>query len=81
MKGERDLYPESQLVSEESLKRWRKRWRERVDFILEYPDRLNDWEATFAQDIEKRLSENKDLTLSQSSKLNQIFHKMEEAMG
>jgi hypothetical protein len=77
MKGERPLFPNSQLVSEES----RKRWRARVAFLLEHPEGLTDWEAAFAQDIEKQLSEGRDLTLPQSSKLNQIFHKVEEAEG
>jgi hypothetical protein len=65
------------MVSEET----RKKWNERIAFILEHGDSLTDWEAAFAQDIEKRLSDGHDLTLAQSSKLNQVFHKVEEAIG
>ena len=81
MKGERNLFPSSQLVTEES----RRRWKHRAAFILlaveEGRAKLTEWEETFVQDIEKRMSDGKDLTLSQSSKLNQIFHKIEEAAG
>lgn len=38
-------------------------------------------DAGFVQDIEKRLSDGKDLTLSQSSKLNQIYHAVQEKLG
>ena len=77
MKGERPLFPNSQLVSEAA----RKKWNERVAFVLEHPKGLTDWEAAFAQDIKKQLSEGRDLTLAQSSKLNQVFHKVEETTG
>ena len=79
MKGERPLFPKDQLVSEET----RKRWSERVEYLLEdeHALRLNDWEAGFVQDIEKRISDGKDLTLAQSSKLNQIYHRIDEEIG
>jgi len=60
-------------------------WYDRTEFLMDHlvDDRiaLTEWEMTFIQDIEKRLSEEKDLTLSQSSKLNEIFHRIEEAVG
>ena len=78
MKGERPLFPNAQLVSEET----RKRWIERLDYLLETTaGELSEWEEGFVQDIEKRMESGKDLTLAQSSKLNQIFHKIEEARG
>jgi hypothetical protein len=77
MKGERPLFDERELVSEET----KKRWNERIAFLLDHSDDLTEWESTFIQDIEKRLADGKYLTLAQSSKLNQIFHKVEEAIG
>ena len=79
MKGERPLFPNAQLVSEQT----RAKWRERIDYLLdeEHATMLSEWEAEFAQDIEKRLSDGKDLTLAQSSKLNQIYHAIEEKIG
>jgi hypothetical protein len=78
MKGERQLFPNAQLVSDET----RKRWRERIDYLLETKDgELSEWEEGFVQDIERALEKGKPLSLSQSSKLNQIFHKVEEARG
>jgi len=79
MKGERPLFRDAELVSEDT----RKKWRERIDFLLdeEATKYLNDWEAGFVQDIEKRMSDRKDLTLSQSSKLNQIYHLVQEKRG
>jgi hypothetical protein len=81
MKGERPLFPKEQLVSAKT----RQMWYDRTEFLMDHlvDDRiaLTEWEMTFIQDIEKRLSEEKDLTLSQSSKLNEIFHRIEEAVG
>ena len=79
MKGERPLFPKDQLVSDET----RKKWRERVDYLLEeeHASRLNDWEAGFVQDMEQRLANEKDLSLAQSYRLNEIFHRIEEAVG
>jgi hypothetical protein len=78
MKGERSLFPNADLVSAET----RKRWRERLDWLLENGvGTLNEWEEGFVQDIEKRLEEGRDLTLSQSSKLNQIFHAIQDKVG
>jgi hypothetical protein len=79
MKGERPLFPNNQLVSDET----RKKWRERVDYLLEedHASRLNDWEAGFVQDMEQRLANGRDLSLAQSYRLNEIFHRIEEAVG
>jgi hypothetical protein len=81
MKGERPLFPKEQLVSAKT----RQMWYDRTEFLMDHlvDDRiaLTEWEMTFIQDIEKRLSKEKDLTISQSSKLNEIFHRIEEAVG
>jgi hypothetical protein len=77
VKGERPLFPKDQLVSAET----RKRWSERLAFLLDNAEELSEWEAGFVQDIERRLAEGKDLTLAQSSKLNEVYHKVEEAVG
>jgi hypothetical protein len=78
MKGERPLFPNAQLVSEET----RKRWRSRLDYLLSTNEgELSEWEEGFVQYIEQAMAKSKDLTLAQSSKLNQIFHKVEEARG
>jgi hypothetical protein len=78
MKGERPLFPNAQIVSDET----RKRWRERLEYLLETNEgELSEWEEGFVQDIERRMESGKDLSLAQSSKLNQIFHKVEEARG
>ncbi len=77
MTGERPLFPPEQLVSEET----RRRWRYRIDWLIEHSDPLTDWESGFVQDLELRLSSGRDLTLAQSSKLNEIFHSIEEKVG
>jgi hypothetical protein len=78
MKGERQLFPPEQLVSDET----RAKWRQRIDFIAENGDgTLSEWEEGFVQDIERRIASGKDLTLAQSAKLNEVFHKVEEAVG
>ena len=78
MKGERPLFSNAELVSEET----KKRWRERLDYLLETKDgELSEWEEGFVQDIERLMEKGKPLSLAQSSKLNQIFHKVEEARG
>lgn len=77
MKGERPLFSAEQLVSPET----RLRWKERIAFLLDNPETLTDWEAGFVQDIEKRLADERDLTLAQSAKLNQVFHRVEERIG
>ena len=79
MKGQHPLFPKEQLVSEDT----RKKWHERINFLLEdrLSDVLSEWESGFIQDIEKWLTDGKDLTLAQSSKLNEVFHRVEERIG
>jgi hypothetical protein len=78
MKGERALFPPEQLVSDET----RSKWRHRIDWLLEHADGLlTEWEEGFIQDIEKRMADGRDLSLAQSSKLNQIYHAKEEKIG
>ena len=81
MKGERPLFPKAQLVSAKTRQMWHDRTEFLMDHLLDDRIALTEWEMTFIQDIEKRLSEERDLTLSQSSKLNEIFHRIEEAIG
>ena len=73
------LFEDNEMVSEET----RKRWQERIEFLTatDAIDRLSEWENDFVDSIQIRLSQGKDLTLNQSSKLNQIFHKVEEMIG
>lgn len=79
MRGERPLFPKEQLVSEET----RKKWRERINWLLqdEVTVKLTEWESGFVQDIEKWIADERDLTLAQSSKLNDVYHRVEERIG
>jgi hypothetical protein len=78
MKGEHPLFSNAELVSEET----KKRWRDRLDYLLgTHEGELSEWEEGFVQDIERTMEKGKLLSLAQSSKLNQIFHKVEEARG
>jgi hypothetical protein len=76
--GEQSLFPSEQLVSEGT----RKTWRKRVDFILEHGrGLLVAWEWILVHDIEQALGAGRDLSLEQSAKLNEVFHRLEEAVG
>ena len=76
--SEPTLFLPHELVSPET----RQKWHQRIEYLLEAgEDRLTDWEAAFVQDVEKQLADGRDLSLRQSSKLNQIYHVMEEKMG
>lgn len=77
MKGERPLFSNAEMVSEES----RKKWRDRIAFIRQHSQGLTEWESEFVTSMRKLMENGHDLTLAQSSKLNQIFHKREEAIG
>jgi hypothetical protein len=76
MKGERPLFPADQLVSEET----RKRWRERLRFLSEHMDLLDEYQATFVRDWLVKV-ETEDMNFNQSKFLNRTFHKVEEAIG
>ena len=71
------LFGDDELVSEET----RKKWSDRLAFIMDSGSVLNEWEGDFMDSISQKLADGKDLTLAQSSKLNQIFHKIEVGLG
>jgi len=57
------------MISEET----REKWDDKIAFLMEGADRLNDWEADFIDSLDSWRSENKDLTHKQSKVLNKIF--------
>lgn len=56
-------------------------WKERLAFCIKYTDRLSDWEIGFIDSIDSQFDKKGELTLKQSFKLGQIYHKLEEEIG
>jgi len=48
---------------------------------LEQQALLTDWELGFIEDMDRLLDKKIDLRIGQSFKLNEIYHKVEEATG
>ena len=71
------LFPAAELVSDET----RAKWRHYVEFLWEHGKYLNEWEAGFMSSIKAQLEEGRDLSLAQSSKLGNIFHREQERLG
>jgi hypothetical protein len=71
------LFPDSELVSEET----RKKWAHYIEFLTAHPDWMTFWEMEFTKSIADWLSGGRDLTLNQSFKLGQVFHRVEERIG
>ena len=71
------LFPDSELVSEET----RAKWRRYIEFLTAHPDWMTLWEMEFAKSIAEWLAGGRDLTLNQSFKLAQVFHRVEERVG
>jgi hypothetical protein len=42
---------------------------------------MSDWEVAFVDDMNTVLDRGRDLTLRQSFKLNEVYHKVQEAVG
>lgn len=59
------------MISEKT----KQKWNIRIDYCVEHQDELNDWELGF---IESICLKDKDLTIRESFKLGEIFHKLEE---
>jgi len=59
----------------------RAKWDRQIHFLCEHSGYLNDWETGFVDSIELRRSEGKDLSIQQSFKLNEIFHRVEQKVG
>lgn len=59
----------------------RRKWRRRIDYLIERQEDMNDWERGFVDDMDKRLSEEKDLTIGQAYKLGEIFKEIDEGVG
>ena len=71
------LFPASELVSEET----RRRWAHHVAFLWEHGAHLNEWEAGFLDSIKALVDAGKDLSLKQSSRLSKIYYREEERLG
>ncbi|MBA7543945.1 hypothetical protein ES705_36289 [subsurface metagenome] len=63
--------------------RKRKEWNSRIRFLelVVGPEKLNEWEWNFVTHMEAIRMNEWDLTIKQSFKLGQIFHKYEEKLG
>lgn len=61
----------------------RAEWDRRIRFLelIAGPKRLNDWEWDFVSHMEALRNYGFDLSLRQSFKLGQMFHKFEEKLG
>ena len=77
MTGERPLFPASELVSDET----RRRWRERLKKLDAHRELLDEYELKFLDDWIARMKDGQDMNLQQSSFLNRTFHRVEEAVG
>jgi hypothetical protein len=60
------------MVSKET----RKRWDNRIKYCRNHLHLLNDWEIDFILDLEERRYYEKDITMNQSIKLNEIYYKI-----
>jgi len=59
----------------------RHKWKYRIEFLEERTEHLNQWEIHFIASLSKWLSEDKDLTMGQSFKLGEIFHRVVGEVG
>lgn len=53
------------------------KWRPRAKYCSKHSSELNDWEQAFVDDIIAKLDRNEELTIKQSFKLGEIFHRIE----
>jgi hypothetical protein len=59
----------------------RKKWDDRVGFLLRYQEHLSDWELGFLDSIDALRSAGKDLSFKQSNKLREIAQRVEAKVG
>jgi hypothetical protein len=60
----------------------RKRWQDRVDFLENDGwSECSNWELSFIDSVSTALEQGRDLTFKQSSKLGDIFHRVERKLG
>ncbi len=57
------------------------KWFHRIHFLLEHDEELNEWEASWLDTVDCRLTLRGYLTIRESFKLGQIFHQVEERLG
>jgi hypothetical protein len=58
----------------------RDKWTRHIAFCKKHTNKLDEWSLGFIDSIDKLISEKKDLTIKQSFKLGEIYHKIEEAI-
>ncbi len=59
----------------------RKRWDHRIEFLLEYHKHMSDWEVEFVDSLSMHRSNGENLSMKQSAKLTEVFHRIEERVG
>jgi len=59
-----------------TLEERQKDWWFKMDYLMESPKGLNDWEIEFIDSISFSLSRDKNLSFHQSSKLREIYNRM-----
>jgi len=63
-------------------KNTRERWQHQVDYLEDTGfAECSDWELSFIDSISASLDQGKELTMKQSSKLGQIFHRINGKVG
>jgi len=59
----------------------RAKWKKRVDFLMKHQDYLSDWELEFLESVYDKVENDQELTMHQSKKLGEIYHKLESKIG
>jgi hypothetical protein len=59
----------------------RDRWRRRVDFLVEHQERLGEWESQFVDSMSIKVENDQTLTLRESRKLAEVYHRIEGILG
>ncbi len=72
----RTLYGRLVLISDET----RHKWSHRVDVVIsamqDHSLNLNDWEKEFMSSVSLKLDDNKDLSIKEGMKLEEIWNKV-----
>jgi hypothetical protein len=62
-------------MDEEKLKEYRKRWKERIQLLLDHKNKLNSDELKYISGFDKYLNDRDELSRKQSKTLNNIYER------
>lgn len=59
----------------------RRRWDNRIEYLLSHAEEMTDWEVEFVDCMEDLRSRGVDLSTRQSFKLREIYNHVQEEVG